>query len=67
MREYVERHHHVLEAKINQNQAETRHTVQETKAAFDQLLAQLAYLATKLAKFQPARSSDVAMGQQQLS
>ena len=33
----------------------------------DQLSAQLADLATKLAEFQPARSSDVAMGQQQLS
>ena len=66
-REYVEGHRRVLEAKIDQNQAETRHTAQETKAAVDKLSTQLADLATKLAEFQPARSSDVALGQQQLS
>ena len=66
-REYVEGHRRVLEAKIDQNQAETRHTAQETKATVDQLSTQLAELATKLAEFQPAWSSDVAMGQQQLS
>ena len=37
--EYVEGHRRVLEAKINQNQAEMRHTAQETKAAVDQLSA----------------------------
>ena len=67
MREYIEGHRRVFEAKIDQNQADTRHTAQETKAAVDQLSAQLADLATKLAEFQLARSSDVAMGQQQLS
>ena len=36
-REYVEGHRRDLEAKIDQNQAEMRCTVDETKAAVDQL------------------------------
>ena len=40
-REYVEGHRRILEAKIDQNQAETQHTAQETKAAVDQLSASL--------------------------
>ena len=66
-REYVEGHRRVLETKIEQNQAETRRTAQETRAAVDQLSTQLTELTTKLAAFQPARSADVVQGQQQLS
>ena len=66
-REYVEGHRRVLEAKIEQNQAETRRAAHETKAAVDQLSTQLSELATKLAEFQPARNVEVVQGQQQLS
>ena len=65
--EFVEGHCHNLEARIKQNQAETRHTVDQTKAAVDQLSTQLAQLVTQLAENRPARTTDVAMGQHQLS
>ena len=67
MREFVEAHPRNLEARIEYNQAEMRHTANETKAAVDKLSAQLSQLATQLAEVQPARSSDVAMGQHELS
>ena len=66
-RECIEGHRHDLEAKIEQNQAEARHTANETKAAVDQLSMQLAKLATQLAEFQPAQSVDVAIGQHHVS
>ena len=45
-REYVEGHRRDLEAKIDQNQAETRRATNETQAAVDKLSAQLAQLTT---------------------
>ena len=45
-RKFVEAHCHDLEAKIEYNQAETRHTTNETKVAVDKLTAQLTQLAT---------------------
>ena len=66
MREYVEGHRRDLEAKIDQNQAETRCVANETQAAVDNLSAQLAQLSTQLSEFQPARKTDVAIGQNQL-
>ena len=66
-REYVEGHRRNLEAKIDQNHAETRRAANETQAAVDKLSAQLAQLSTQLTEFQPAHSTDVAIGQNQLS
>ena len=62
-REFVEGHRRDLKTKIEQNQAETRRTVDETKAAVDQVSMQLAQLVTQLAEGRPARIADVAMGQ----
>ena len=66
-REYVEGHHRDLEAKIDQNQVETRRVANETQAVVDKLSAQLAQLSTQLNEFKPASSADVAIGQNQLS
>ena len=67
MREDVKGHRCDLEAKIDQNQVETRCAANETQAAVDKLSAQLAQLSTQLSEFQLARSADVAIGQNQLS
>ena len=61
-REFVEGHHRDLEARIEQNQAETRRTTDETKAAVDQVSTQLVQLVTQLVENRPARTADVAMG-----
>ena len=62
MRDYVEGYCRDLEAKIEQNQAEMRRTVDATQVAIDKSSAQLAQLATQLNEFRPARSKDVAIG-----
>ena len=62
-REYVEGQRRDLEAKIDQNQAETRRAANETQAAVDKLSAQLAQLTTQLSEFKPASSADVVFGQ----
>ena len=66
-REFVEGHRRDLEAKMDQDRVEARQAANETKAVVDQLSAQLSQLATQLKEFGPARSSDVATGQTQLS
>ena len=66
-RDYVEGYRHDLEAKIDQNQAETRRAADATQVAVEKLSAQLAQLTTQLNEFRPMRSEDVVGGHNQLS
>ena len=63
----MEGSHRDLEAKIEQNQAETRCAADATQVSVNELSAQLAQLTTQLNKFRPMLSEDVVTGQNQLS
>ena len=66
-REFVEGHRRDLESEIAHNQEEARRVARHTQTAIDNLSSQLSQLAAQLAEIQPARSSDVVTGHQQLS
>ena len=67
MRDYVEGYRRDLEAKIDQNQAETQCAADSMQVAVDKLSAQLAQLTTQLNGFHLMRSEDVVVGHNQLS